>query len=248
MTDDAATDAALAAEIAHEAGTLLLDLQRSREFEGRELGDIGDRRANALILERLRAERPADCILSEESADIGDRLGASRVWVIDPLDGTRGYGEGGGDWAVHVALAVDGAPAHGAVALPTLQTTFRSDRPVDLPAARIEAPRILVSTTRMPAEAPALADALDGSLIHMGSAGYKAMAVLRGEADIYYHSGGQFEWDNCAPAAVALGHGLHCSRIDGSPQVYNQADTLMPDLLVCHPEWAERALAAIAAL
>ncbi|PIW55342.1 MAG: 3'(2'),5'-bisphosphate nucleotidase CysQ [Sphingomonadales bacterium CG12_big_fil_rev_8_21_14_0_65_65_10] len=247
MTDHAATDAALAAEIATHAGELLLELQRSGRFEGRELGDVGDARADALILERLRAARPADCILSEESADIGDRHCAQRVWVIDPLDGTRSYSEGRREWSVHVALVEDGVPTHGAVALPTRQETWRSDRPSELATAQ-RTPRILVSGSRTPVEADALAASLGGELIRMGSAGYKAMAVLRGDADIYYHSGGQHEWDNCAPAAVALASGLHCSRIDGTPFRYNRADTLVPDLLFAHPDWAERALAAIAAL
>lgn len=241
-------DAALAADIAAQAGDLLLALQRSGEYEGRELGDVGDARANALILDRLRADRPKDCILSEESADVGERLESRRVWVIDPLDGTRSYRQAREDWAVHVALTVDGAPAHGAVALPTRGEVWRSDRPSAPPQSRQAAPRILVSRSRMPPEAPALAEALGGSLTEMGSAGYKAMAVLRGDAEIYYHTGGQHEWDNCAPAAVVLAHGFHCSRIDGTPQGYNRPDTLTPDLLVCHPDWTERALAAIGGL
>lgn len=244
MTDDAA----LAAEITAEAGALLLALQRSGEYEGRALGDRGDVQANTLILKRLRAARPRDCILSEESADVGQRLDSRRVWVIDPLDGTRCFCEGKKEWAVHIGLALDGEPAVGAVGLPTLGETWRSDRPVALADARSERPRIAVSGSRMPAEAPALAEALGGTLIRMGSAGYKAMAVLRGDADIYYHSGGQHEWDNCAPTAVALASGLHASRIDGAPLRYNRADTLVPDLLFAHPDWATRALAAIAAL
>lgn len=244
MTDDAA----LAAQIAAEAGALLLTLQRSGEFEGRELGDVGDARANALILDRLRTARPDDCILSEESADVGNRLESRRVWVIDPLDGTRCFRETEAEWAVHIGLAVDGAPALGAVSLPTLGETWRSDWPAPLAEARTDLPRIAVSGSRMPAEAPALAQALGGTLVRMGSAGYKAMAVLRGEAEIYYHSGGQHEWDNCAPAAIALATGLHASRVDGAPLRYNRADTLVPDLVFAHPDWAEKALAAIAAL
>ncbi|MXP08991.1 3'(2'),5'-bisphosphate nucleotidase CysQ [Pseudoblastomonas halimionae] len=247
MSDTARTDAELAAAIAEEAGDLLRVLQTSGESSGRELGDIGDRRADELILARLRVSRPDDCILSEESADIGDRHCSTRVWVIDPLDGTRSYCEGSPQWSVHIALVEDGVPTHGAVALPTLGETWRSDQPVKLTPAH-DSPRIVVSGSRTPAEAPALAEALGGELIKMGSAGYKAMAVLRGDADIYYHSGGQHEWDNCAPAAVALASGLHCSRIDGAPFRYNCKDTLVPDLLFTHPAWADRALEAISGL
>ena len=241
------SDAELAAQLAHEAGELLQALRAGGEFSGRALGDEGDRRANVLLVEALRVARPDDGILSEESRDTLDRLEKSRVWIVDPVDGTREYGEGRSDWAVHVGLAVDGTAHTGAVALPGLAggTVLRSDRPgtPHTPPAR---PRCLVSRTRPAKEAVALADALDGDLIPMGSAGAKAMAVVRGEAEIYLHSGGQYEWDNCAPVAVAAAHGLHCSRIDGSPLVYNQPDTYLPDLLICHPDFAKRALAFIA--
>ena len=241
------TDGELAARLAHEAGTLLLALRKSGEFSGKALGDEGDRRANVLLVEALRAARPDDAILSEESRDTLDRLDKSRVWIVDPVDGTREYGEGRSDWAVHVGLAVDGRAHTGAVALPGLAggTVLRSDDAgtAHAPSAR---PRCLVSRTRPAKEAVALAESLGGDLLPMGSAGAKAMAVVRGEAEIYLHSGGQYEWDNCAPAAVAQAHGLHCSRIDGSPLLYNQRDTYLPDLLICHPDFAEEALAFIA--
>ena len=80
----------------------------------------------------------------------------------------------------------------------------------------------------------------------MGSAGAKTMAVLRGEADVYAHGGGQYEWDSAAPVGVAAAAGCHVSRLDGSPLVYNQPDPYLPDLLVCRPELAEAVLAAIA--
>jgi 3'(2'), 5'-bisphosphate nucleotidase len=191
--------------------------------------------------------RPDDGLLSEEARDNPARLAKSRVWIIDPLDGTREYSEGRSDWAVHVALAVDGVPVHGAVALPGLpgEVVLRSDQPQPL-APMATRPRFLVSRTRPAAEAEAVARALGGELVAMGSAGAKAMAVVRGEAEVYLHSGGQYEWDSCAPVAVAAAHGLHCSRLDGAPLVYNRPDTFMPDLLICRKQWAAAVLAELA--
>jgi 3'(2'), 5'-bisphosphate nucleotidase len=241
------TDAALAAQLAEEAGRLLMELRASGEFEGKALGQEGDRIANRFLMERLQAERPDDGILSEESADTAERLAKSRVWIIDPLDGTREYGEGRPDWAVHVGLAMDGVAEIGAVALPGLDggLVLRSDQTTP-PPAHTGAPRMLVSRTRPAAEALAVAERLGSELVPMGSAGAKAMAVVRGQAEIYLHSGGQYEWDNCAPVAVARAHGLHCSRIDGSPLRYNNRETYLPDLLICRPEWAEPALSMVA--
>jgi 3'(2'), 5'-bisphosphate nucleotidase len=242
------TDGELAAELAREAGRLLLGLRERGEFEGKALGQEGDRLANRYLVERLRAERPDDGLLSEESKDTPERLEKHRVWIIDPLDGTREYGEGRADWAVHVGLAVDGVAEVGAVALPGLDgLVLRSDRPAPLPP-HTGAPRLLVSRTRPAKEALAVAEALGGELVPMGSAGAKAMAVVMGQAEIYLHSGGQYEWDNCAPVAVARAHGLHCSRIDGSALAYNRRDTALPDLLICRPEWAERVLEEVAAV
>ncbi len=237
-----ADDVALARHIAETAGELLLTLQRSGLFGDKALGKAGDRTANAFIMEALRHNRPEDAILSEEEKDSEARLSARRVWIVDPLDGTREYGEVRDDWAVHIALAIDGAPVIGAVALPGVPVTLCSGQPPSLPPAPARL-RMLVSRTRPAAEAVAVAKALDADLVPMGSAGAKAMAVLRGEADIYLHTGGQYEWDNCAPAAVALAAGLHASRVDGSPLVYNQPDTYLPDLLICRPDLAERVLA-----
>lgn len=241
------SDAALAAELAEAAGRILRDLRGKGELGGKELGKEGDRLANAHLMERLRAERPDDGVLSEESRDTLERLFKARVWIIDPLDGTREFGEARSDWAVHVGLAVDGVAQIGAVALPDLELTLRSDR-VSPPVTHAGPPRMLVSRTRPASEALAVAEKLGCELVPMGSAGAKAMAVVRGEAEIYLHSGGQFEWDNCAPVAVAKAYGLHCSRIDGSPLIYNQKDTYLPDLLICRPEWAEPALEQVAAL
>ena len=239
-------DADLAADLALEAGRILLEVRASGQFEGKELGKAGDAAANRFLVDALRAARPADGLLSEEEKDDAARLGIERVWIIDPVDGTREYGEARSDWAVHVGLAVGGNATLGAVALPGLDggTVFRSDQPHPLPEHN-GAPRLLVSRTRPAAEAVAVAEILGGELVPMGSAGAKAMAVVRGEADIYLHSGGQYEWDSCAPVAVASAFGLHCSRIDGSPLVYNQSDTYMPDLLICRPEWAQKVLEAV---
>lgn len=241
------TDGELAARLAEIAGRLLLEVRTSGLFSGKALGQAGDRVANAFLMEALRRHRPGDGILSEEEGDDLRRLAQTRVWIVDPLDGTREYGEGRADWAVHVALAIDGAASIGAVALPALDAVLRSDRPVPVPAAPPTL-RMVVSRSRPPAQVLAVAQAIGAELIGMGSAGAKAMAIIRGEADIYLHSGGQHQWDNCAPAAVALAHGLHVSRIDGSPIVYNRADTSIPDLLICRREHAERVLAEVARL
>ncbi|MES2755171.1 MAG: 3'(2'),5'-bisphosphate nucleotidase CysQ [Pseudomonadota bacterium] len=230
----AVSDAALARDIADEAGRLLLAL---RANPCAALGERGDAEANALILRRLRAARPDDFILSEESHDDRARCAARRVWIVDPLDGTREYADGRDDWAVHVGLAIDGLPVAGAVALPALAELYDSAT-VRPPPATQRDPRIVVSRTRAPAEATALSAALGGTLVPMGSAGAKAMAIVRGDADIYFHAGGQHEWDNCAPVAVALAAGLHASRADGTPLTYNCVETFVPDLLICGSEWA----------
>ncbi|HQT47352.1 MAG TPA: 3'(2'),5'-bisphosphate nucleotidase CysQ [Acidocella sp.] len=235
------TDLELACHIAQTTGNLLLELQKSEIFSGKALGKAGDRVANAFIMEALAVQRPDDAVLSEEEKDNAARLNAMRVWIVDPLDGTREYGETRTDWAVHIALSIDGAPAVGAVALPGLGLVLGSNPGHELPPAGAK-PRMLVSRTRPAAEAVAVAEALGAELVPMGSAGAKAMAILRGEADIYLHSGGQYEWDNCAPAAVALAAGLHVSRIDGAALSYNHADPYLPDLLICRKEDAENIL------
>jgi 3'(2'), 5'-bisphosphate nucleotidase len=234
-------DTILAERLATDAGRILLDIRNQSGLESKALGAAGDAEANAYLVEALLAARPQDGLLSEERKCDGSRLNRSRVWIIDPLDGTREYGEGRNDWAVHVALAVDGVAKAGAVALPALGMTLASSAPLSVSAPK-DPPRLVVSRTRPAAEAVKVADALGGVLIPMGSAGAKAMAVVRGEADIYLHTGGQYEWDNCAPVAVAAAAGFHVSRVDGSPLTYNNKDPYLPDLLICHPAWAERVL------
>lgn len=250
MTDD---DHILAKRLATEAGELLVRIRAEMVDAGTAPGDLkaeGDRQSNDLLLAAL-ADRVADGdgLLSEESGDShGDqaRLEAKRVWIIDPLDGTREFSEPPrSDWAVHVALCVDGFAACGAVALPALGRVFSTaDDVPDLPPIP-GPPRVVVSRTRPPAEAELVRATLAGELVEMGSAGAKTMAIIRGEVDCYPHSGGQYEWDSAAPAAVARHYGLHTSRLDGSELRYNNADPYLPDLLVCRPELAERCLEAL---
>jgi 3'(2'), 5'-bisphosphate nucleotidase len=240
-------DGDLASHLAEQAGRILLQVRGSRLFEGKALGKAGDLTANRFLVEALKAQRPDDGLLSEEEKDSPERLGKERVWIIDPVDGTREYGETRADWAVHVGLAIGGKPVLGAVALPDCGEVLRSDQVGTLPPAP-EVLRMVVSRSRPAPEAIDVAARLGAELVPMGSAGAKAMAVLRGEADIYLHSGGQYEWDNCAPAAVAIAWGLHCSRIDGSALVYNRPDVYMPDLLICRREHAERILREVASI
>nr|WP_282570802.1 3'(2'),5'-bisphosphate nucleotidase CysQ [Sphingopyxis sp. MSC1_008] len=235
------TDEQLAERLATAAGAILLDLRGQGDLEGKALGKAGDEQANAMLCREIRTARPADALLSEEEKDSVARCGSPRVWIVDPLDGTREYGEGRDDWAVHVALAVDGVATVGAVALPGFGLTLTSGAPISLRPAN-QPLKMLVSRTRPAAEAVFVAERLGAELLAMGSAGAKAMAVVRGEADIYLHTGGQYEWDNCAPVAVAQAAGLHVSRVDGSPIRYNNADTYLPDLLICRKEFAEEVL------
>ena len=234
-------DEQLAARLADAAGRILLDLRAAGDLAGKALGQAGDEAANAMLCRELRAARPDDALLSEEEKDNPARLASHRVWIVDPLDGTREYGEGRADWAVHVALAIDGVASVGAVALPGLGLTLTSGAPSALAPANAPL-RMLVSRTRPAAEAVQVAERMGAELLAMGSAGAKAMAVVRGEADIYLHTGGQYEWDNCAPVAVAQAAGLHVSRVDGSPLRYNNADTYLPDLLICRRELADEVL------
>jgi 3'(2'), 5'-bisphosphate nucleotidase len=239
-------DHAFAAAIAGEAGVLLQEVRKTG-LSGRPLGDEGDRRSQQLLSARLHDERPADAVLSEEGVDDPARLDADRVWIIDPLDGTREFSEPGRtDWAVHVALWERGALTVGAVALPALELVLATPQVPSPPSPDGRRPRVVVSRSRPPEFAAAVAASLDGDLVEMGSAGAKTLAVVRGEADAYVHAGGQYEWDSAAPVAVARAAGLHASRIDGSPLVYNQRDVYLPDLVVCHPALADQILKAIA--
>jgi len=247
------TDAALAAVVAEEAGELLLEVRDEVGFDSpRALGDAGDKRANTLILDRLRDERPGDGILSEEAHDDLARLRLDRVWIIDPLDGTREFSSPRrNDWAVHIALwqrSGDngaGSITDAAVALPARGEVYRSDtvEAVDNPSTGPL--RVAVSASRPPAVLYRIRDAVDIEPVAIGSAGAKAMAVVRGEVDAYLHAGGQWEWDSAAPAGVVLAAGLHASRLDGSPLAYNQLDPYLPDLLMCRTAVARQLLDAI---
>lgn len=242
-------DHRLAAAIADETGKLLVAVRQQMVERGTDhwsLKDAGDRAAHEFIVESLAATRPDDAVLSEEGADRRERLSADRVWIVDPLDGTREFAEPPRiDWAVHIALVTNGVPIAGAVALPAEGLTLATDPVEELPDGVDGPPRVIVSRTRRPPAAQMLARRLDATYIELGSAGAKAMAVVRGQADIYAHSGGQYEWDSCAPVAVAMAAGLHCSRLDGSPMLYNNPDPYLPDLLICRPEWAEESLAIL---
>jgi 3'(2'), 5'-bisphosphate nucleotidase len=246
-------DGELAVELAAAAGELLLEL-RATALSGRELGARGDELANELLISGLRERRPDDAVLSEESADTAARLSAHRVWIIDPLDGTREFStRGRDDWAVHVALwqrPTDGRPqiTDAAVSLPARgNVVYRTDT-VTAPAARVGIPRTLrvaVSSTRPPAVLHRIRQTLAIEPVAIGSAGAKAMAVVDGHVDAYVHAGGQWEWDNAAPAGVVLAAGMHASRLDGSEMQYNQLDPYLPDFLMCRPEVASELLDAI---
>lgn len=255
MNPEPLSDAALAADLADEAGKLLLRVRQRVGFDYPWLlGDEGDSQANALLLKRLGAERPGDAVLSEEAYDDLNRLQSDRVWIVDPLDGTREFSWAGrDDWAVHVALwqrhgGPNGTITDAAVALPAMGELHRSDT-VTAPTARHLEPagpiRITASSNRPPAVLYHLARQLDLEFVAIGSAGAKAMSVVRGDADAYIHAGGQWEWDSAAPAGVILAAGMHASRLDGSEMIYNRPDPYLPDFLMCRAELADLLLGAI---
>ncbi|MFZ9628970.1 MAG: 3'(2'),5'-bisphosphate nucleotidase CysQ [Ilumatobacteraceae bacterium] len=243
------TDAELATRLAVEAGRLLVQL---RDAAAREhapswhVMDAGDATSHRFLVDQLHAARPDDAVMSEEGSDDPRRFERDHCWIVDPLDGTNEYGEyGRADWAVHVALWSGGRLTAGAVSLPALDLVFSTDPAPTLPQAHRSRPRLVTSRTRNPYSAVVVAEALDCDAVRLGSAGAKTMAVILGEADIYVHDGGMYQWDSAAPAAVALAAGLHVSRLDGSPMVYNERDPWLPDFVVCRRELAEPALAAL---
>ena len=242
---NADSDHALAAGLATDAGRLLLKLRRElADAESYIRKDAGDRHSQEFLAAALAERRPGDAVLSEEALDNKARLTADRVWIIDPLDGTREFSEPGRtDWAVHVALWEHGELVVGAVALPAQGLTMATPRAARAARTDDGPPRVVVSRTRPTEIATRVRDALGGRLVEMGSAGAKAMAVVQGLADVYVHAGGQYEWDSAAPVAVARAAGLHTSRIDGSPLRYNCDDALLPDLVICRPEYAVGLLA-----
>ena len=250
MTGD---DHVLARDLAGQAGQRLLEL-RAQGGDPDVLRKAGDRMSHEFLTAALAGQRPGDVVLSEEGADNPARLGARRVWIVDPLDGTREFGEPGrSDWAVHVALWEKGdvsGPGHltaGAVALPAQGTVLSTAEPPP-PLPEDGAPgriRIVVSRSRPPGFVRNISGLINAELVPLGSAGAKVAAVICGEVDAYVHGGGFYEWDTAAPVAVARAAGLHASRIDGSALAYNQADLLMPDILVCRPAVAGTLLQAI---
>ena len=242
------SDHTLARVLADRAGRVLLDL-RDELNDPAELKAEGDRRSHEFLVAELARQRPDDAVLSEEGKDDHARLGAHRVWIVDPLDGTREYSEKPrADWAVHVALWQDGELVAGAVSRPAMGPTFATDEPSAIPTAAGGPLRLAVSRSRPPTFVGRLAERIDARLVPMGSAGIKATAVLDGVVDAYVHAGGQYEWDSAAPVAVAQAAGLHTSRIDGSRLAYNQADPLLPDLLICRQEHAALLLSTVSAL
>lgn len=245
-----ATDAGLAAQLAEQAGHRLLEVRARLTGDGvggRALKDAGDAAAQDVLAALLARHRPHDAVLSEEAADDPRRLTVDRVWIIDPLDGTREFSEvPRADWAVHVALWERGALTAGAVALPATATLYRTDEPATVPDAPAGPLRLAVSRSRPPQFVEQVADLVGAVLVPMGSAGVKATSVLRDEADAYLHAGGQYEWDSAAPVAVAVAAGLHASRVDGAPLVYNRPDPSLPDLLVCRHQHARALLDAVA--
>lgn len=249
MTHDCHTTAR---ELADRAGAELLQVRERMVHEGTKPADLkaaGDAASQKVLAAALAELHPEDAVLSEEATDSADRLSAQRVWIIDPLDGTREFSEHPrDDWAVHVALWEHGDLVAGAVAIPARGITYDTGTTTPLPERPDGPLRLAVSRSRPPAFIDSLAQHLDVSLVPMGSAGVKAMSVIDGSADAYVHAGGQYEWDSAAPVAVARAYGLHSSRVDGSDLVYNNANPWLPDLVICQPELAPEILAALSTI
>ena len=253
MTSDSRnheSDQQVATRIATEVGVMLVELRNELVREGIhywDLKDEGDIAAHRFLLAELKHARPDDVVLSEEAIDDRTRLMAERVWIIDPIDGTNEFAEPPRhDWAVHVALWERGRLSAASVALPALGVTFDCEPAPVVPPVTRERPVLVTSRSRNPYSAVVVANALGCDIGRLGSAGAKAMAVVMGEADIYVHDGGMYQWDSAAPAAVTNAAGLHVSRIDGSALEYNQPSLWLPDLLICRPELAEGTLRALA--
>lgn len=231
------SDARLTKRLAQGTGEILKGVRNVGLLRGRNLGDAGDELAQSWIARVLEQHRPDDGFLSEEAADNPDRLGKDRVWIIDPLDGTKEFATGRQDWAVHIALVENGRPTHAAVGLPDLGVVFHTGdvRAVTGPYSM----KIAISHNRPPAVTEYIAEKMGRTTVPLGSAGAKAMNVLLGDSDAYIHAGGQYEWDSAAPIGVCRAAGLHCSRLDGSEPTYNHKDTYLPDILICRPELAD---------
>jgi 3'(2'), 5'-bisphosphate nucleotidase len=237
------SDARLATRLAVEAGRLLVGIRSDMELGGASpwaIRDAGDIAGHRYIASQLAEHRPDDALLSEEGLEDPRRFHADRVWIVDPLDGTNEYGERGRhDWAVHVALWERGDLVAAAVSLPALDMVFTTDPAPPMPSVQRERPRLVTSRYRAPYAAVLAAEGLDCDAVRLGSAGAKAMAVVVGDADLYVHDGGMYQWDSAAPVAVARAAGFFVSRIDGSPLVYNDRDVWLPDVVICRPELAD---------
>jgi 3'(2'), 5'-bisphosphate nucleotidase len=245
----AETDAQLASRLAVQTGRLLLEVRERMFSEGASTWDVkdaGDALAQEFLAREFATHRPDDAVLSEEGREDPRRFGADRVWIVDPLDGTREFSEPGRiDWAVHIALWTVDRFGAAAVSLPAIDRIFSTDDPPAMPPFTRERPRLVTSRSRAPYAAVLVAEGLDCDAVRLGSAGAKAMSVVMGETDIYVHDGGMYQWDSAAPAGVALAAGFHVSRLDGSDIVYNARDPWLPDFIVCRPEFAEPVLKAL---
>ena len=239
------SDSRLTNSLAQGCGEILKGVRNGGLLRGLSLGDAGDDAAQEWIARVLEQHRPGDGVLSEEASDDLARLKKKRVWIVDPLDGTKEFATGRQDWAVHIALVEDGTPVHAAVGLPDYGVTFKSSdvRAVAGPLSK----KFVISRNRPPKVAGYIAEQMGYETEGVGSAGAKAMHVLLGDYDGYIHAGGQYEWDQAAPVGVAMAAGLHCSRLDGSPITFNNEDTFIPDLLICRPELKDEILEHAAA-
>lgn len=243
------TDGQFATRLAVETGHLLVEAREKLFAQGASTWDVkdaGDAIAQRFLMEEFNTHRPDDAVLSEEGREDPRRFGADRVWIVDPLDGTREFSEPGRfDWAVHIALWTVDRFAAAAVSLPAVDRVFSTDDPPPMPPFTRDRPRLVTSRTRAPYAAVLVAEGVGCDAVRLGSAGAKAMSVVMGEADIYVHDGGMYQWDSAAPAGVALAAGFHACRLDGSPIVYNDRDPWLPDFIVCRPELAEPVLKAL---
>lgn len=240
-------DVLFARELARGTARVLLDVRAELGFAMRyRLMDAGDQAAQDYLAAALRRYRPADAVLSEEAPDDLERLNADRVWIVDPVDGTSAYGwEQSDEWAVHIALWERGELSVGVVGRPATGEIFDSETAAVQPLQYPGEMRIVCSRSRTTSFVRSVARELDAKLVDMSSAGIKALAVLTGEADAYLHTGGQYQWDNAAPVAVALGAGLVAERVDGSPLIYNERDVAIDDLLICREDVYDDVRAAI---
>lgn len=239
---DPANDHQLAAALAAKAGQALSELRErphSGGFDPWGLRDEGDRLAHNLLVELLGSHRPDDIVLSEEGREDRRRLDADRTWIIDPLDGTHDYPFLDSiEWAVHVALVEEQRPTAAAVAVPGMDQVFATD--LGSAAEPMDRDQPLVISGRSNAYlASEVAETIGGKLTACGSSGVKAMLVVSGAVDVYVHGSGLYEWDVCAPAAVAEALGMVVTDLEGDEIVYNKSQPIVRGLVISRPEFAE---------